>query len=160
MGGVIAGLMLWAWALGRWQGGFAAVHAGAPGVDSVLREPNVPDVAAPDAVRQGQHGARTDHRVPPEADAWIGQIHADVSAYRRTVQVLAHLEAEEMALGWSTVGGERALSCYLRNSGKPTFPATSPGNAPCACSACATETTPLAIRLNQPSAEAPAFARV
>lgn len=159
VGGVITGLMLWAWALGRWQGGFAAAPAGASGVDSLLREPRAPVGAAPDAVRQCQQAARNDRRVPIEAGAWLGQIHADVSAYRRAAQVLLHLEAEEMVLGWSTVGGKSAMRRYLGNSGKPTFPVASLVNAPCACRACTVGTPDLAIRLDQPSAVAWAFTR-
>ena len=160
LGGVITGLMLWAWALGRWQGGFAAAPVGAPGMESLLREPHAPVGAAPDAVRRCKQAVRHDRHVPIEAGAWLGQIHADVSAYRRAAQVFSHLEAEELALGWSTVGGEGATRGYLGNTGKPTFPVASMANAPCACRACTVETPDIAIRHDQPSAEAFAFARV
>lgn len=160
LGGAITGLMLWAWALGRWQAGFVAAPAGASGVDSLLGEPHAPVGAAPDAVRQCQQAARNDRRMPLKGGAWLGQIHADVSAYRRAAQVLSHLEAEEMAHSWSTVGGDGAMSRFLGNSGKPTFPVASLVNAPCACRACTVGTPDFAIRLDQPSAEAWAFARV
>ena len=154
LGGVITGLMLWAWALGRWQGGIAAAPAGAPGVDSLLREPHAPVGAAPDAVRQCQQAARNDRRVPLEGGAWLWQIHEDVSAYRSAAKVLSYLKTEEMALGWSTVGGEGAMSRFLGNNGKPTFPVASLVNAPCGCRACTLGTPGLAMRLDQPSAEA------
>ncbi len=160
LGGVITGLMLWSWALGRWQGGFAAAPTGVPGVDLLLREPHSPIGAGPDAVRQCQQAARHDRHVLIEAGAWVGQIHADVSAYRRAAQVFLHLEAEEMALGWSTISGESTVCRYLGNSGKPSFPMVSSVHAPCACRACTVGTPDIAIRLDQPSAEAWAFTRV
>lgn len=160
LGGVITGLMLWSWALGRWQGGFAAAPTGVPSANLVLREPHSPIGAGPDAVRQCQQAARHDRHVLIESGAWLGQIHADVSAYRRAAQVFLHLEAEEMALGWSTVGGESTLCRDLGNSGKPIYPMAILVSAPCACRACTVGTPDIAIRLDQPSAEAWDFARV
>ena len=98
-GGIIANLMLWSWALGRLQGSIAAAPTGAPGADSLLRESRFTIGGAPDAVRQYRQTARHDRHSALEAGTWLGQKHAGVSAYRRAVQVLLHLEAEELAPG-------------------------------------------------------------
>lgn len=164
LGGVITGLMLWAWALGRWQRGFAAAPApapaAAPGVDSYLREPYTPLGAAPDAAGQCQQAAHNDRLVSLKVGAWLGQIHADVSAYRRAAQVLTDLEAEEIALGWSTIRDEGAMSRYLVKSEKLTFPKARSVKAPCACSACNVGMPDLAIWFDQPSEGARVFTRV
>lgn len=65
-----------------------------------------------------------------------------------------------MALGWPTIGGEGTVCRYLGNSGKTIYPMAGLVSAPCDCRACTAETPNLAIRLDQPSAEARAFSRV
>lgn len=58
LGGVITGLMLWAWALGRWQGSFPAAPARAAGDESLFLEFNPALDNALDAGSPCQQAAR------------------------------------------------------------------------------------------------------
>ena len=159
LGGIVTGLMLWAWALGRLQGGLAAASSGPAGAVSCGPETDGGIGAAPEPVQLCQQVARDERRHALEASSSLGQVHAEVSAYRRAVQVLSHLEAGEMAIQWPPAQGGAACR-YVGISGKPTCPTAIAADTRRACSDCATGLPDLAIRLDQPSAEASGFTRV
>lgn len=98
LGGIIVCVGLLAWMLGRWQGGLA------PAAD----QPGAATPIAAGAARnwKGQAGsdtpcqlaAQTERRGMPEAACPIGDLHAEVTAYRRTQQVLAGLGRDQLDL--------------------------------------------------------------
>ncbi len=159
LGGIITGLMLLAWALGRLQGGLAVAPSGPAGAEP--RGSDAQGKARPtrERVQLCQQVARDERRRALEASASLGQVHAEVSAYRRAVQVLSHLEAGELALHWPPVR-EGSACRYVGISGKPTCPKAIAAHTHRACGDCVTGLTDLAIRLDQPSAEASGFTRV
>lgn len=159
LGGIITGLMLWAWALGRLQSGFAVVPSGAAGAEALLPDAEGSVAAMPEPVQPCQQAARDERRHALAASASLGQLHAEVSAYRRAVQVLSHLEADEMVFH-SPPAREGAACRYVGISGKPTCPTAAAVHTYHACGACLIQLPDLAIRLDQPSVEASAFTRM
>lgn len=161
LGGVMTGLMLASWMLGRWQSrlGDARLRA----VRETLAEP--PEVPA--ATRPCEAAARAERRDAVDAFAALGELHADVSAYRAVQQILSDSALRAtMQVGW-TASGEGEVCRFIGVSGAPTCPAARSSADPLrACAACngapmapmqGPEPVPL---LAQPSAEPVVFTRV
>lgn len=160
LGGVVTGLMLASWMLGRWQGRPGGARASV--ADEALRETG----EAPSGARLCETAARAERRAAADAFAGLGELHADVSAYRQSQQILSDTALQAtMKVGW-TASGEGELCRFVGVSGERTCPAgqVSADDAPCACSADnavpgADLPTPPAAAI-QPTAEPVVFTRV
>lgn len=128
LGGIIMCVALGAWMLGRWQGGVVpAADAGGSAVEGRLGETlaaEAPQPASP-LRRSGapvipcQQAAQAERRGALEIAASLGDLHAEVSAYRRAEQVLAGLTQEQLALPSGTAGPRHDCR-YLGVMGEPT----------------------------------------
>lgn len=157
LGGIITGLMLWAWALGRWQGNLP----GAP-VRALGEEPRMFDFTAafgnPSGAKREFQQVACDERLAALGDGTsLGQIHAEVSAYRQAAQVLTHLEAEDMPLGWLPASADDSVRRYPGISENPACPVADPAVVHLGCDTCGEPMPDLVIRVDQPSAEGSAF---
>lgn len=135
LGGMMMCVALASWALGRWQGGVVTVD-----------EPGSGDLAGPDAVPHGtvrlrpaaapaapcQHAAREERHVALAGAASLGELHAEITAYRRAEQVLARVEGE--VLGQLHPQREAGGACrYLGVMGEPTCGISETLREACAC---------------------------
>jgi hypothetical protein len=100
LGGIMMCVALGAWTLGRWQGGLAMPDdaAGRTACDAgdaapVLRSA----VAERPATPCQQDALEARHAALAVADS-LGELHAEVSAYRRAEQVLADAKPDELVL--------------------------------------------------------------
>ncbi|MFO6446444.1 hypothetical protein ACLBKU_04800 [Erythrobacter sp. NE805] len=165
LGGVITGLMLAAWMLGRWQSGLAPPPA--------RRETLADDVPSSEALSRALAGQQSDaadaetsrplasdeRRSALAGGASLGELHEQVSAYRRAEQVLADADVEGLQLYWAGPGAcEPAprAAIGVRHAAAMRHP----GGADCACGTC-TADCPRAgpPRADQPSLAVP-FTRV
>ena len=163
--GGIMGAVFAAWALGRWQGGLAdtggARVAGPIGtvVAATVAEPQA-GAASAMPCQQAERAAR---REAFHTAASLGELHAEVSAYRRAEQVLAGLDgtSEMLMQGMLEPAPPAAqASCrYAGLLGQPTCTvAQSVRPSSAAGPRCAAAASPAACS-DQPSA-ASAFSRV
>jgi hypothetical protein len=176
---VLGGIMLWAalgaWALGRWQGGLVAstegtaapaspsarggeaLVAGACGTpDSALSAPR----AAPEPV-PCQNAARDERRVALDGAPCLGELHREITAYRRAEQVLARLD--DTVLRLDPLPQTPARECrFIGLTGEPTCGVAGPvrvacaGGSPCGKAVPA----PIAAWAVQPSPVVPGLTRV
>lgn len=160
LAGVIVGLMLWSWALGRLQRGAAKGPDSAPAPEPVLIEWNAPASASPDSARPCQQAAREERRAALDLSTSLGQIHDEVSAYRREAQVFSHMEEGEMAFTAAAVTEPDGDCRYIGISGSPTCPRANSTRDQCARAASSGQVSTSAVRLDQPSADPGAFTRV
>jgi hypothetical protein len=103
LGGVVLGVALGAWTLGRWQGGLAA-----PQDDSVQDGADRPDIAeatmrapAPASTRvsvKRRDAARAHRQSAFDNPALLGEVHDEIAAFRRAEQVFAVIERDPLAL--------------------------------------------------------------
>ncbi len=163
LGGVISNLMLGAWMLGRWQSG---LMPDAPRHDTMIKMAQplaaMPgaDAASPPVEAQAcQQAAREERRAVLEIEASLGELHADISAYRLAQQILTDVAITDSRFERS--GAEAGETCrYLGISGHPTCPVSRAAPAHCGSGRCGAGWRPAPLRTNQPSPEAPRFTRV
>lgn len=127
LGGIMICVALAAWTVGRWQGGLAPSARdrrearAAPALPALVHEaPDLRRGGQPDAT-PCQHAAQAERRGALEAAASLGDLHAEVSAYRRAQQVLSGMEREQLDLVLVAAGGGRECR-YIGISGQPTCP--------------------------------------
>jgi hypothetical protein len=155
LGGVMTGLMLASWMFGRWQS-----RPGDPPARAV--QENVPESS--DSLHAGRpcENAAGAERHVVNAFTALGELHADISAYRQAQQILSdNALRATMQVGW-TAPGEDDLCRLIGGSGTPTCPAARLSADPlCPCAACRSA-SPLPVQtavpcavpnLAQPSAE-------
>lgn len=152
LGGVITGLMLASWMLGRRQSRLSQSEM-AP-VPKVTSTP--PDEAP--ASRSFQQPALAERRDTIEGFASVGELHAAVSAYRAAQQVLTTgASTVSITVGWSATG-ERESCRNMGVGGEPICPSAAVTDPVC------DGTGPRLPRplpaVLQPSAEPAAFTRV
>ncbi|WP_156443417.1 hypothetical protein [Erythrobacter sp. CCH5-A1] len=92
LGGLLISVAMGGWTLGRWQGGFAALDD--------ARAPAGRDTAEAGALSAlpGIDVARTRRAAALAAADSLGELHAEISAYRRAEQVFASSEADGLQL--------------------------------------------------------------
>lgn len=99
LGGIMLGVALGAWTLGRWQGGLVVVEdASVP----------TPGAATPAVTTPCRNAVRAECAAAPLAEDSLGEMHAEISAYRRAEQVLAGFDAAGQPTG-STIETARAV---------------------------------------------------
>ena len=122
LGGIIMCVASGAWMLGRWQGrALSAGEAMDAGRES-QGEPHDPEIGPP--VHHAppipcQQAARDERRGALEPDLSLGDLHAEVSAYRRAQQVLAGLTGDPFELP-ALRSSNRPDCRYLGLTGHPT----------------------------------------
>jgi hypothetical protein len=164
LGGIMLSVALGAWALGRWQGGLALPdHQAAP----ETFEPGETRVqAAPVAPQSApcQDTARAERRTALAVADSLGELHAEVSAYRRAQQVLAGPEGDGLRL--RPLHEDTRSECrYLGVMGEPTCGVAEPARTACACGTRCSNADPLPLpamgeRLRQPAPPVSGLTRV
>lgn len=99
LGGIMLSVALGAWALGRWQGGLTMPDdLLAPS----LHEPEEEDRAGLASLQSGAaqcpDTVRAERRSALAVADSLGELHAEICAYRRAQQVLVGLEGERLRL--------------------------------------------------------------
>lgn len=159
LGGIILWVSLAMWALGRSSGtgdgpGASSVrgNAAADGAGAVAEgDPFTTPVQPTDSPRQD--AARAERHVALAAANSLGELHAEISAYRRAEQVLAQLDDDVLRLR-ALVENVRAECRYLGLMGDPTCAMAEPARAACACGTRCSNAAPLPVavaRAVQPS---------
>ncbi|RNJ62597.1 MAG: hypothetical protein EDM03_14375 [Porphyrobacter sp. IPPAS B-1204] len=163
LGGIIMCVALGAWMLGRWQGGLTPAADQASGAVALMagaqpdRCDHAPDSAAP--ATPCQQAAQAERRGALEAAPSLGDLHAEVSAYRRAQQVLTSMGREQLDLVLVPV--QAGHDCrYLGVSGQPTCPMPAAVRHGSACGSGCTAFRSLPQHAVQPSPAVSDFTRV
>lgn len=163
LGGIIICVALGAWMLGRWQGGLVPsaglVCAETPVALNGQQEPRDQEHATPAPRTPCQQAAQAERRGAVEAASSLGDLHAEVSAYRRAEQVLVRMEREQLDL--VLVAADAGQECrYIGISGQPTCPMPGAVHHGSNCGAGCAAFRLLPQRAVQPSLCASDFTRV
>lgn len=156
LGGMMMGVALGAWMLGRWQGGVTAPGGGAKAEArgaAARHDPNIGLHLPAAEASSCQVAARAERNGAMTSLASLGEIHDEMTAYRRAEQVLsAHQQGQGIiaARDDAAQGGCR----YLGLTGQPTCGITTDARRPCqGLIRCDRITAPApAMRVPQPSA--------
>ena len=162
LGGIMLSVALAAWTLGRWQGGLTMPE---DQTSSSLREPKEDraGLAPPlSYATRGPERASVDRRSALAVADSLGELHAEISAYRRAQQVLAGPEGDGLRLRPLHEDARRECR-YLGVMGEPTCGCPEPARMTCASGTRCSRADPLpamAERLRQPALPASGFTRV
>lgn len=155
LGGVLICVALAAWMVGRWQGGFVPPVGDR---DESARPASPPLAQETQAAVQGsipakplcQQAAQAERRGALEAAASLGDLHAEVSAYRRTQQVLSAMGPDQLDV--VLIASDAGHACrYIGVSGRPTCPLHGSARQVSACGSGCAGFDPLQPRAVQPS---------
>lgn len=167
LGSIMAFMAFGAWALGRWQGGRLALEGvatpapsglreGAPLLDRVteaLPAPSAPTAGPVYSQSRCQDAARDERRVALAAAPSLGELHAEITAYRHAQQVFANLDAELLRLVPLTL--ERRHECrFLGLTGEPTCGIGGPARTTCASGTPCAEAVPMRGPAREPQLSA------
>lgn len=126
LGGMVMCVALAAWMLGRWQGVTVAdeessASAPASGEDDGRTPawPTAASTAARTPAAPCQHAARAERHVALDGAASLGEMHAEITAYRRAEQVLVRMEPDVVEQ-LREQGAVRTACRYLGVTGEPT----------------------------------------
>jgi len=134
LGGIMMSLAIGSWSLGRWQSGLGVPDVPAPG-------PAPADGEAGDAPIQSaplrtagsapcQDAARAERRKALAVADSLGELHAEISAYRRAQKVLAGPDLDALRL--QPLRAELRSQCrYLGVMGEPTCGLSGPVRSAC-----------------------------
>jgi len=162
LGGIMISVALCAWTLGRWPGGLAGPEevaaAGTPGPGETVDAP----VRAAGAAAF-QDSARAERSSALAVADSLGELHAEISAYRRAQRVLTGPDGDGLHLAPHSED-VRSQCRYLGAMGEPTCSVGGAARAACICGTRCSQADPLRPaarpeRLTQPS-PAPGFTRV
>lgn len=174
LGGIMMSVALGAWTLGRWQGGLAvpddqsASLRREPAGDRMQSAPIQPAQLASASLHSGgapvQDGAGAERRSALGMGDTLGELHAEISAYRRAQQVLTGPEGDGLHLRPLHVDA-RSECRYLGFMGEPTCGLPEPSRRACACGIRCARADPLSRpampeRLCQPAPPALGLTRV
>lgn len=168
LGAIMISIALTAWGFGRWQGGIAGAEDTAPAAKPPGGEP-AEAPAQPAALRASGaapclDAARAERRTALAAADSLGELHAEISAYRRAQRVLAGPDAAALHLD-QRFGEARSQCRHLGVMGEPTCGFGEAIRSACACGTRCNWADPLpgpavAERLPQPSPASAALTRV
>jgi hypothetical protein len=160
-GVTIMGVALAAWLFGRWQGVLAAArdlpHPVPDRVKPPRRSPAMMPAEAPSA-QPCQAAAREERADAFAPDLSLGELHAEITEYRRSERVLASLVDEGREVAWASAVSRPACR-YIGLAGRPTCPATAAAGPACGCAPAKAAPPPVPARAVQPSAAAGALTR-
>lgn len=150
LGGIMMGVALGAWSMGRWQALRTAGDdpSGRPGDTAAAQGPALPPI------EPCQHAARAERRLALASDDRLGELHVEISAYRRAERVLAKIDGDALPLRLAI--SEPGLDCrYLGIVGEPTCGIPAAARLDCACATGSDEIAAMpSLRVVQPSAAA------
>lgn len=130
LGGMMLTVAMLAWALGRWQGGFSASED--PPKPDESEAPDGAMQAVPHELEAVHDAARMQRRSALAAADSLGDLHEEISAYRRAEQVFASAEGD--GLGIDMLASDARSECrHLGVMGQPTCAVPEPIRAACAC---------------------------
>lgn len=129
LGGLLISVAMGGWTLGRWQGGFAALEeARVPAGHEAAEAGALP--ALP-----GSDSARTRSAAALAAADSLGELHAEISAYRRAEQVFASADADGLRL--CPPGEAFRSGCDMHNVGaQGRNQSAEPACDDCSCASC------------------------
>jgi len=162
LGGIMMSVALGAWTIGRWQGGLTIPD---DQISSSHREPEEEraSLAPPlSYATQGPATAQADRQIALAVADSLGELHAEISAYRRAQQVLAGPEGDGLRLRPLHEDARRECR-HLGVMGEPTCGCPEPARMTCARGTRCSRADPLpamAERLRQPALPASGFTRV
>lgn len=128
LGGIMMCIALGAWSMGRWQALRTAgeIPSALPRSTAAAREPAL----AP--IEPCQHAARAERRLALPTDDRLGELHVEISAYRRAERVLAKIEGDVLLS--RPAQAQPGRNCrYLGIVGEPTCNIPAAARALCAC---------------------------
>ena len=164
LGGIMMSVALGAWTLGRWQGGLSTPEGQIAHAPREPEEERAGLASVPSDTAQVSDMARAERRsVPAVADS-LGELHAEISAYRRAEQVLA--SPEGVGLRLSPLNADARCECrHLGVMGEPTCGLPEAARMACACGTRCSRAEPLPLpamaeRLRQPALSASPLTRV
>ncbi len=164
LGGVVMGAVLSGWLMGRRRGAHAlddqaAMPAPEPAAPSDV-QPSGHDKPAV-AVTPCQHAAQAERRQVIDAARSLGELHAEVTAYRRQEQVLASALNDGLLIELLPAAAQGECR-YLGLIGQPTCPLPGTGHETCASreGCAAADRSRRSRAASQPSPEASALTRV
>ena len=163
LGGVVMGALLSGWLIGQRHGArviddFLAMTSPQTESRTDAHPASHDDTGA--AVTACQHAARAERRQVIEVARSLGELHAEISAYRRQEQVLA-AALNDGLLAEFLPGAAREECRYLGLIGEPTCPLPGEGHKTCTSrEGCTAAAATLGLRAAQPSAESSALTRV
>jgi hypothetical protein len=132
LGGIMMGLALGAWLMGRWQGGLAVsddrAPAAAPTAGPDRSEADEVPMQRATAVAPCQEAAQAERRNAMAAAGSLGELHDEISAYRRAQKVLAGLNGDGLGL---SLADARSKCRYLGLMGEPTCGAAASARMAC-----------------------------
>lgn len=134
LGGIIMLSTLAAWSLGRWQGGLAPPAAAAlPEAQENGEAGPAPLPVSPPAPASAlcQNAARAELRVALAAAPSLGEVHAEITAYRNAEQVLSRSDETMLRLDPLPRAGEAGCR-FIGLTGEPTCCAPRTARAACA----------------------------
>ena len=160
LAGIIGAAMLSGWLMGRRHG--LCANEGEALV--AVSEPDAPSAPPPTqalaAVTACQHAARAERRQLMEAVRSLGDLHDEVTAYRRQEQVLVSALNDGLLLAVMPDPGRHECR-YFRLIGQPTCPLPGTGHETCASrEGCTAAAASRRAQAAQPSAEASVLTRV
>jgi hypothetical protein len=170
LGAIMMSVAIGAWSLGRWQSGLGVPDAPAPEPAPVGGEAGeAPIQHAPlhtaAGAAPGQGDARAERRTALAVADSLGELHAEISAYRRAQQVLAGPDADRLGLH-SQLADSRSECRYLGLMGEPTCGLAGPVRGACTLGTRCSKADPLppgparTERAPQPSPAVAGFTRV
>lgn len=157
LGGIIGGALLSGWLMGRRHG--LCATGGAALV--TVPEPDAPSAPPPtQAISACQHAARAERRKLMETVRSLGDLHDEVTAYRRQEQVLASALSDGLLLAVMPEAGRHECR-YFGLIGQPTCPLPGTGHETCASrEGCTAAAALRRAQAAQPSAEPSVLTRV
>lgn len=163
LGGIMLCVALGAWTLGRWQGGLAAPEEPALPARGEAGEARMQSAPQRPGAAPCQDAAKAERCTALAGADSLGELHAEISAYRRAQQVLAGPECDGLGLRPPVEAAGNPCR-YLGLMGEPTCGISETARAACACGTPPRQPGPLsptvAERAVQPSRAVSGLARV
>jgi hypothetical protein len=133
LGAIVISVALGAWSVGRWQGGLAVTDDAAPEAMPAGGEAPVQRASLGAAgTALCQDAARAERHTALVAADSLGELHAEISAYRRAQKVLAGPEGDGLRLQ-PHFADARGECRFLGVMGEPTCGLAEPARTACAC---------------------------
>jgi len=172
LGAIMMSVALGSWSLGRWQGGVARFDDAAPPAPPLMpaaeetgETPPEPAALRGTGAAACQDAARAERRIALAAADSLGELHAEISAYRRAQRVLVSPDGDELRLR-QHFADVRSECRYLGLMGEPTCSLAAPARSACTLGTRCSKADPLPPgpprpeRPRQPSPAASGLTRV
>lgn len=132
LSGIMMGVALGAWSMGRWQGGLAVsgdrTPAAAPTAGPVCSEADEAPIQRATDAAPCQEAAQAERRNAMAAADSLGELHDEISAYRRAQKVLAGINCDGLGLNLAEA---RSECRYMDLMDEPTCGAAASARMAC-----------------------------